>query len=67
VPGLGDSGLLPEALRTPSRSSGATAINVFVSASDSFWTPKADVDCQTLSFSASFYKIRWGENHPKST
>jgi hypothetical protein len=40
---------------------------LFVSASDSFWPPKAAVDCQTLSFSASFYKIRWGKNHPKST
>jgi hypothetical protein len=36
-------------------------------ASRSFWPPKAPVDCQTLSFSASFYKIRWGKNHPKST
>jgi hypothetical protein len=40
---------------------------LFVSASDSFWPPKAAADCQTLSFSASFYKIRWGKNHPKST
>jgi hypothetical protein len=40
---------------------------LFVSASGSFWPPKAAVDCQTLSFSASFYKIRWGKNHPKST
>jgi hypothetical protein len=39
----------------------------FVSASGSFWPPKAAADCQTLSFSASFYKIRWGKNHPKST
>jgi hypothetical protein len=38
-----------------------------VSASGSFWPPKAAADCQTLSFSASFYKIRLGKNHPKST
>jgi hypothetical protein len=38
-----------------------------VSASGSFWSPKAAADCQTLSFSDSFYKIRWGKNHPKST
>jgi hypothetical protein len=40
---------------------------LFVSASGSFWLPKAAADCQTLSFSASFYKIRWDKNHPKST
>jgi hypothetical protein len=40
---------------------------LFVSASGSFWSPKAAADCQTLSFSASFYKIRWSKNHPKST
>jgi hypothetical protein len=40
---------------------------MFVSASGSFWPPKAATDCQTLSFSARFYKIRWGKNHPKST
>jgi hypothetical protein len=40
---------------------------LFVSASDSFWPPKAAADCQTLSFSASFYKICWGKNHLKST
>jgi hypothetical protein len=40
---------------------------LFVSASGSFWPPKAAADCQTLSFSASFYKIRWGKNHPKLT
>jgi hypothetical protein len=40
---------------------------LFVSASGSFWPPKAAADCQTLSFSASFYKIRWGKNHSKST
>jgi hypothetical protein len=39
---------------------------LFVSASVSFWPPKAAADCQTLSFSASFYKIRWDKNHPKS-
>jgi hypothetical protein len=27
-------------------------------ATKSFWPPKAVVDCQTLSFSVSFYKIR---------
>jgi hypothetical protein len=35
---------------------------LFVSASGSFWPPKAAADCQTLSFSVSFYKIRWGKN-----
>jgi hypothetical protein len=40
---------------------------LFVSAFRSFWPPKADADCQTLSFSASFYKIRLGKNHSKST
>jgi hypothetical protein len=30
-----------------------------------FW--KAAADYQTLSFSVSFYKIRWSKNHPKST
>jgi hypothetical protein len=39
----------------------------FVSAFGSFWPPKAAADYQTLSFSASFYEIRWGKNHPKST
>jgi hypothetical protein len=39
---------------------------LFVSDSSSFWPPKAAADCQTLSFSASFYKIRWDKNHPKS-
>lgn len=33
----------------------------------SFWPPKADADCQTLIFSASFYKIRLSKNHSKST
>jgi hypothetical protein len=37
----------------------------FVSASSSFWSPKAAADCQTLSFSASFYKIRWGQKSSK--
>jgi hypothetical protein len=40
---------------------------LFVSASVCFWPPKATADCQTLSFSASFYKIRWDKNHAKST
>jgi hypothetical protein len=40
---------------------------LFVSASGSFWPPKAAANCQTLSFSASFYKIRWSKNYPKST
>jgi hypothetical protein len=38
---------------------------LFVSASGNFWPPKAAADCQTLSFSVSFYKIRWGKNHLK--
>jgi hypothetical protein len=42
------------------------ALALFVSASGSFWPPKAAADCQTPSFSASFYKIRWDKNHPKS-
>jgi hypothetical protein len=42
-------------------------MSLFVLASGGFWPPKAAADCQTLSFSASFYKIRWGKNHPKST
>jgi hypothetical protein len=36
-------------------------VALFVSASGSFWPPKAAADCQTLSFSASFYKICWGQ------
>jgi hypothetical protein len=40
---------------------------LFVSASVSFWPRKAAADYQTLSFSASFYKIRLANNHPKST
>jgi hypothetical protein len=43
------------------------SLGLFVSASGSFWSPKAAADCQTLSFLASFYKIRWSKNHPKST
>jgi hypothetical protein len=39
----------------------------FVSAFHSFWPLKAAADCQTLSFSASFYKICLGKNHLKST
>jgi hypothetical protein len=45
----------------------AATKDLFVSASGNFWPPKAAADCQTLSFSASFYKIRWDKNHPKST
>jgi hypothetical protein len=40
---------------------------LFVSAFRSFWPPKAAADCQTLSFSVSFYKICLGKNHSKST
>jgi hypothetical protein len=40
---------------------------LFVSAFRSFWPPKAAAGCQTLSFSVSFYKIRLGKNHSKST
>jgi hypothetical protein len=42
-------------------------MSLLVLASGSFWPPKAAADCQTLSFSASFYKFCWGKNHPKST
>jgi hypothetical protein len=42
-------------------------LGLFVSAFFSFWPPKAGVDYQTLSFSACFYKNRFGKNHPKST
>jgi hypothetical protein len=42
-------------------------MGLFVSASGSFWPLKVIVDCQTLSFLASFYKICWGKNYPKST
>jgi hypothetical protein len=41
------------------------SVGLFVSASGNFWPPKAVVDYQTLSFLASFYKIRWGKNHLK--
>jgi hypothetical protein len=41
-------------------------MGLFVSASGNFWPPKAAADCQTLSFSASFYKICWGKNHPNT-
>jgi hypothetical protein len=40
---------------------------LFVSAFRSFWPLKAVADCQTLSFSASFYETRLGKNHSKST
>jgi hypothetical protein len=43
-----------------------TISSLFVSAFYSFWPPKAAADCQTLSFSASFYKIRLGKTHSKS-
>jgi hypothetical protein len=43
------------------------AMGLFVSDSGSFWPPKATADCQTLSFSASFYKVCSSKNHPKST
>jgi hypothetical protein len=45
----------------------AVSLGLFVSAFGSFWPPKTAADCQTLIFSASFYKIRWVKNHPKST
>jgi hypothetical protein len=38
---------------------------LFVSDFWSFWPPKAVADCQTLSFSVSFYKICLGKNHIK--
>jgi hypothetical protein len=40
---------------------------LFVSVFRSFWPSKAVADGQTLSFSASFYKIRLGKNNSKST
>jgi hypothetical protein len=40
---------------------------LFVSAFRSFLLPKAVADYETLSFSASFYKIRLYKNHSKST
>jgi hypothetical protein len=42
-------------------------VALFVSAFRSFWPLKDVTDCQTLNFSASFYKIRWGKNHSKLT
>jgi hypothetical protein len=42
------------------------SLPLFVLAFWSFWPPKAAADCQTLSFSVSFYKIRLGKNHSKS-
>jgi hypothetical protein len=42
-------------------------IPLFVSAFCNFWPPKAAAGCQTLSFSANFYKICLGKNHSKST
>jgi hypothetical protein len=45
----------------------ALALPLIVSAFRSFWPPKAVADCQTLNFSTSFYKIRLGKNHSKST
>jgi hypothetical protein len=48
-------------------SDGDTFMPPFVSAFWSFWPPKAAADCQTPSFSVSFYKIRLGKNHSKST
>jgi hypothetical protein len=41
--------------------------SLFVSAFRSFLLPKAVADYETLSFSASFYKIRLYKNHSKST
>jgi hypothetical protein len=40
-------------------------ITLFVSASVSLWPPKAAADCQTLSFSVSFYKICLGKKPSK--
>jgi hypothetical protein len=33
----------------------------------SFWVPSTSENRTALSFLVSFYKIRWGKNHPKST
>jgi hypothetical protein len=38
-------------------------MGLFVSVSGSFWLPKTVVNCQTLNFSVSFYKICWDKNH----
>jgi hypothetical protein len=46
---------------------GSDRVSLFVSAFRSLWPPKAAADCQTLSFSDSFYKIHLGKNHSKST
>jgi hypothetical protein len=46
---------------------GIISSSLFVSAFRSFWPPKVAADCQTLNFSANFYKIRLGKNHSKST
>jgi hypothetical protein len=40
---------------------------LFVSTFRTFWPLKAVANCQTLSFSASFYKICLGKNYSKST
>jgi hypothetical protein len=40
---------------------GENTKGLFVLASGSFWPPKAVADYQTLSFSVSFYKIRWAK------
>jgi hypothetical protein len=40
---------------------------MFVSAFCGFWPPEAAADSQTLSFLASFYKIRLSKIHSKST
>jgi hypothetical protein len=40
---------------------------MFVLAFCSFWPLEVAAGCQTLSFSASFYKIRLDKNHSKST
>jgi hypothetical protein len=55
--GLFDLNMLPVAEANP----------LFISAFRSFWPPKAAADCQTLSFSVSFYKIRLGKNYSKWT
>jgi hypothetical protein len=47
--------------------SGLRIVCLFVSAFHSFWPPKAATDCQTLSFSANFYKIRLDKKYSKST
>jgi hypothetical protein len=59
--------LLLASARRPRLTLSGDTLALFVSASGSFWPPKAAADCQTISFSANFYKIRWSKNHPKST